>query len=129
MLHFCCTFFATDKKISCLPITQTAYSKDFAGADIQIRTGDLILTKDALYRLSYISNRQQSDLIIISQLPSLVKRKNKKNEIFSRREGKNKNPHCCHYSGKASAFPSDRRSGGILCKRAALAFIYESEVL
>ena len=25
------------------------------GADIQIRTGDLILTKDALYRLSYIS--------------------------------------------------------------------------
>ena len=25
------------------------------GADDQIRTGDLILTKDALYRLSYIS--------------------------------------------------------------------------
>ena len=25
------------------------------GADSQIRTGDLILTKDALYRLSYIS--------------------------------------------------------------------------
>ena len=25
------------------------------GADTQIRTGDLILTKDALYRLSYIS--------------------------------------------------------------------------
>ncbi len=28
---------------------------DFTGADTQIRTGDLILTKDALYRLSYIS--------------------------------------------------------------------------
>ena len=27
----------------------------FSGADIQIRTGDLILTKDALYLLSYIS--------------------------------------------------------------------------
>ena len=27
----------------------------FSGADTQIRTGDLILTKDALYRLSYIS--------------------------------------------------------------------------
>ena len=27
------------------------------GADDQNRTGDLILTKDALYRLSYISNR------------------------------------------------------------------------
>src|SRR5690606_4925562 len=26
------------------------------GADTQSRTGDLILTKDALYRLSYISN-------------------------------------------------------------------------
>lgn len=25
------------------------------GADTRIRTGDLILTKDALYRLSYIS--------------------------------------------------------------------------
>ena len=27
----------------------------FLRADTQIRTGDLILTKDALYRLSYIS--------------------------------------------------------------------------
>ena len=27
----------------------------FVGADSQIRTGDLILTKDALYLLSYIS--------------------------------------------------------------------------
>ena len=30
------------------------FCKSF-GADDQIRTGDLILTKDALYRLSYIS--------------------------------------------------------------------------
>ena len=28
---------------------------DLAGADTRIRTGDLILTKDALYLLSYIS--------------------------------------------------------------------------
>ena len=27
----------------------------FSGADTRIRTGDLILTKDALYLLSYIS--------------------------------------------------------------------------
>ena len=30
-------------------------SRVFRGADGRIRTGDLILTKDALYRLSYIS--------------------------------------------------------------------------
>ena len=30
-------------------------SESIYGADDQIRTGDLILTKDALYRLSYIS--------------------------------------------------------------------------
>ena len=30
-------------------------SGTFSGADSQIRTGDLILTKDALYLLSYIS--------------------------------------------------------------------------
>ncbi|KEK26549.1 argininosuccinate synthase, partial [Shewanella xiamenensis] len=29
---------------------------DYNGADTQNRTGDLILTKDALYRLSHISN-------------------------------------------------------------------------
>ena len=34
-------------------IDQTTDS--FSGADSQIRTGDLILTKDALYLLSYIS--------------------------------------------------------------------------
>ena len=30
-------------------------SKDFSGAATRIRTGDLILTKDALYQLSYSS--------------------------------------------------------------------------
>ena len=34
---------------------KTCISAGFGGADDQIRTGDLILTKDALYRLSYIS--------------------------------------------------------------------------
>ena len=34
---------------------QTAVLRGFCGAAIQIRTGDLILTKDALYRLSYRS--------------------------------------------------------------------------
>ena len=33
----------------------TAFLASFVGADSQIRTGDLILTKDALYLLSYIS--------------------------------------------------------------------------
>ena len=36
----------------------------FTGADTQIRTGDLILTKDALYRLSYISvKRGNGDIL------------------------------------------------------------------
>ena len=34
---------------------RTRISASPCGADDQIRTGDLILTKDALYRLSYIS--------------------------------------------------------------------------
>ena len=33
----------------------------FTGADTQIRTGDLILTKDALYRLSYISENRPTN--------------------------------------------------------------------
>ena len=37
------------------------------GADSQIRTGDLILTKDALYRLSYISMLSFDNERIISQ--------------------------------------------------------------
>ena len=35
------------------------------GADDQIRTGDLILTKDALYRLSYISTSFDARFIIL----------------------------------------------------------------
>ena len=42
----------------------TIFQVVFVGADTQIRTGDLILTKDALYRLSYISeNRSTKDII------------------------------------------------------------------
>ena len=51
----------------------------FPGADTQIRTGDLILTKDALYRLSYIS-RDNADNI--AQIPGRVKQK------FQKRAGK-----------------------------------------
>ena len=41
-----------------------AISDWFTGADTQIRTGDLILTKDALYRLSYISvKRGNGDIL------------------------------------------------------------------
>ena len=36
------------------------------GADSQIRTGDLILTKDALYRLSYISMLSFDNVSILS---------------------------------------------------------------
>ena len=36
-------------------IRKTVISDGFNGADGRIRTGDLILTKDALYLLSYIS--------------------------------------------------------------------------
>ena len=39
-------------------------SSVFRGADTQIRTGDLILTKDALYRLSYISKCVAAEVII-----------------------------------------------------------------
>ena len=39
---------------------RTHISASPCGADDQIRTGDLILTKDALYRLSYISALRQS---------------------------------------------------------------------
>ena len=47
----------------------------FTGADTQIRTGDLILTKDALYRLSYISiKRGNGDILHPNRKKS--KRKN-----------------------------------------------------
>ena len=39
------------------------------GADDRIRTGDLILTKDALYRLSYISASFDARLIILYPAP------------------------------------------------------------
>ena len=40
----------------------------FSGADSQIRTGDLILTKDALYLLSYISMPRTGNDDIIHNL-------------------------------------------------------------
>ncbi len=40
----------------------------FCGADSQIRTGDLILTKDALYLLSYISMPRTGNDDIIHNL-------------------------------------------------------------
>ena len=46
-----------------------------SGADTQIRTGDLILTKDALYRLSYISMLPCGSLDNISQRAENVKGK------------------------------------------------------
>ena len=49
------------------------------GAATQIRTGDLILTKDALYRLSY-SSVKQLDYYITD--PRIVKRKKQKNRFL-----------------------------------------------
>ena len=53
---------ARREKMPCRSFVFTRYKKTdeqnayrLYGADDQIRTGDLILTKDALYRLSYIS--------------------------------------------------------------------------
>ena len=43
----------------------------FVGAVSQIRTGDLILTKDALYRLSY--NSMVQSLIIVPDISAFVK--------------------------------------------------------
>ena len=45
----------------------------FCGADSQIRTGDLILTKDALYLLSYISMPRTGNDDIIHNLPCFGK--------------------------------------------------------
>ena len=44
---------------------RTRISASPCGADDQIRTGDLILTKDALYRLSYISAFLDARYIIL----------------------------------------------------------------
>ena len=48
---------------------KTLEIQGFFGADDRDRTDDLVLTKDALYRLSYISNY----LHIIANNPPLVK--------------------------------------------------------
>ena len=45
-----------------------AFLQVFDGADGRIRTGDLILTKDALYLLSYISMPFAKHWDILSQL-------------------------------------------------------------
>ena len=45
----------------------------FSGADTQIRTGDLILTKDALYRLSYISTFSKGNGDMIHYLFGKIK--------------------------------------------------------
>ena len=44
-----------NKNIKCLINIKYNYYRIFSGAATRIRTGDLILTKDALYRLSYSS--------------------------------------------------------------------------
>ena len=44
-----------DRPFPVVTIKRTCISASPFGADDRIRTGDLILTKDALYRLSYIS--------------------------------------------------------------------------
>ncbi len=48
--------------------------KALAGADTRIRTGDLILTKDALYLLSYISMLSRDNGHIIAQRIAKIKR-------------------------------------------------------
>ena len=53
---------------------RTCISASSYGADGRIRTGDLILTEDALYRLSYISTSPFLDArLIILHLPSKSK--------------------------------------------------------
>ena len=47
--------------------------QDFNGADGRIRTGDLILTKDALYLLSYISAVRTSSNASVIILQSILK--------------------------------------------------------
>ena len=55
------------------PPLRVTSQRRFAGADDRIRTGDLILTKDALYRLSYISALSCDNVDIISHLPQKCK--------------------------------------------------------
>ena len=51
------------------------------GADTQIRTGDLILTKDALYRLSYISILRSADIILAYSAKAVKKKLVKRGEV------------------------------------------------
>ncbi len=56
--EICCADFfqhKTQKRKSPQPLIRTEVTNPFNGADIGIRTRDLILTKDVLYLLSYIS--------------------------------------------------------------------------
>ena len=52
------------------PPLRVTSQRRFAGADDRIRTGDLILTKDALYRLSYISTPSSLDARFIILHPA-----------------------------------------------------------
>ena len=62
---------------TCTNITKNqSFLTGFSGADTRIRTGDLILTKDALYLLSYISVGND-DMIL-----HFEKKIKRKNEIF-----------------------------------------------
>ena len=63
------------------PCSHCGY-RDFYGAATRIRTGDLILTKDALYRLSYSSISAEC-LGIIQRIFQFVKSEIQKNVIFS----------------------------------------------
>ena len=54
----------------------------FSGAADQIRTGDLILTKDALYRLSYISNRDFSRSEVRGTFNNIAQRREKSNTFL-----------------------------------------------
>ena len=62
-------------------MTKAKEPRSFFGAASQIRTGDLILTKDALYRLSYSSVLAvfPDSLLIILWVPGFVNMKNEKN--------------------------------------------------
>src|SRR5258705_9380892 len=47
-----------------------AYVRSCDGADVQNRTGDLVLTKDALCQLSYIGNLGRSAQFVLCRPPS-----------------------------------------------------------
>jgi hypothetical protein len=55
----------------------TTFSQDFKlklhGADVRDRTGDLVLTKDVLYQLSYVSEFALERVMGIEPMPSAWK--------------------------------------------------------